>query len=101
MREAISSLDEFSVFLGNEPLSATCPAEGHYLSMESLCLLKLKRARGIWVTHLFELFDDAINLNEFMFGALFTFMHVHAAGNEREYIVQPGIPDKFSGARDL
>jgi len=101
MRDAVSALNENTLFLGNEPISATSPEESYYLSRESLCMLKAKCVRGIWVTHLFELFDDASKLNELPFGSQFQFMHTSSIDGEQKYIVRSGLPEKYSGAKDV
>ncbi|QHT59742.1 hypothetical protein GXP70_07100 [Paenibacillus lycopersici] len=101
MRDVIAALDENGLFMGNEPLSGTSPMESYSLSRESLCMLKAKHARGIWVTHLYELFEDVDRLNGIPFGSRFACMHTEAADGERRFNILPGIPSKYSGAREL
>ena len=101
MREAIAALDDQCLFLGNEPISGTSPLESYVLSRESLCMLKAKHARGIWVTHLFELFDDVEKLNDMDFGSQFACMHTRPVGAEHSFAILPGIPKRYSGAREM
>ncbi|QHW29672.1 hypothetical protein GZH47_01675 [Paenibacillus rhizovicinus] len=101
MRDVIAALDENCLFLGNEPISGTSPMESYLLSRETLCMLKAKQARGIWVTHLYELFDDIGQLNGIPFGSKFDCMHTEAVDGDRSYSIRPGIPRKYSGAREV
>jgi len=100
LRDAITMIDENSLFLGNEPISGTSPKEGYLLSRESLCILKAKCVRGIWVTHLFKLFDDADELNAMSFGSKFGCMHTEPTDIKCNYTILPGKPDKHSGAKE-
>lgn len=101
MRNVISALDEYGLFLGNEPISATSPAESYMLSRESLCMLKAKHVRGIWITHLYKLFDDVEGLNQLSFGSQFMCMHAKTTPNENAFLIHKGVPDKNSGASKL
>ena len=102
LRDSMAMLNENSLFLGNEPISGTSPEESTLLSREALCMLKVKRARGIWVTHLYELFDDVDKLNKLDFGSRFACMHTESTvGVQRSYVILPGIPERHSGAKEL
>jgi len=92
IRDAMSVMDENCLFLANEPITATSPTESLYLCREALCILKAKRIQGIWVTHLYDLFDDAAKLNIVEFGSKFKFMRV-GFGTGHKYSILPGIPD--------
>ena len=101
MREAVQRMDEHSMFLGNEPISGTSPMESCLLSRESLCLLKAKRTRGIWVTHFYELFDDIPKFNRLNFGSRFTCMHTDSANDKHSFCIIPGLPEKHSRAQEV
>ena len=101
LRDVISIMGHNSMFLGNEPISGTSPLESYLLSKEALCILKAKCGRGIWVTHLYELFGDTTGLNEMDFGSRFNCMHVESANGGHNYVVLPGNPTNYSGAREV
>ena len=101
LRDIIAMLDNNSLFLGNEPVSGTSPTESYLLSREALCMLKAKRVRGIWVTHLFGLFDDVEKLNNLNFGIRFECMHTEYTDGERSYVISLGKPKKYSGAKEV
>jgi len=98
LRDAVAGLDENGLFLGNEPITATSPAESLILSREALCALKAKGARGLWVTHLYELFDDAGRLNGVPLGGRIEPMHAEGGGG---FAIRPGPPTRRSGAREV
>lgn len=101
LRDAIAALDDHALFLGNEPISGTSPMESYLLSREALCILKSRHVRGIWVTHLYELFEDTEKLNKLNFGSKFACMHTEAIDAGRRFNILPGIPQKYSGAREV
>ena len=53
--EAISNLTEESMLLFNEPLTSTGPEETKSISAEVAAVCMAAGARGIWVTHVYEL----------------------------------------------
>ena len=101
IRDVIATLDDNSLFFGNEPISGTSPAESYLLSREALCMLKAKHARGIWVTHLYKMFDDVDNLNEIDIGSKIICMHADTAGDKQSFVILPGMPKKYSGAKEV
>ena len=103
MRDIVSLLDADSLFLGNEPITGTSPKESYFLSLESLCLLKAKRARGIWISHLYALFDDVERLDGLGFGSRFICMRTDSASafEKRNFLIVRGVPEKYSGAKEV
>ena len=101
LRDNIENLDKESLFLCNEPISGTSFTESYFLSRDALCMIKSKCARGIWVTHLYELFDDVNTLNNFNFGSCFACMKTDTLDNKFTYKITHGIPVKNSGAQEM
>ena len=79
LSQAINSLLDGGLFLGNEPITGTSPQENLLLSREALCVLKAKSLRGIWVTHIPALFQDVARLNQMPFGSVYVPMFAKAA----------------------
>ena len=94
MRDALTALNGRGFFVFNEPLTSTSPQEGTTLSQEALCIVKLRGARGVWVTHFFSLFDtlDALNAS-LSGGAVFP---LRTAG---AFSIRPGIPAGSKAAK--
>jgi len=98
LRDAMTALDDHSLFLGNEPISATSPNESWLLSREVLCMLKAKHTRGVWVSHLYKLCGDVDKLNDIDLGSRFECMRTVSG---RSYAILPGRPEEYSGAREV
>ncbi|MCL2709018.1 MAG: hypothetical protein FWF03_07895 [Defluviitaleaceae bacterium] len=101
MRDALSAADEFSLLLANEPISGTSPDESYYLSKESVGVAKANGVRGIWVTHLYRLFDDAAAMNAFGFGSRVACYRTAPGDGQKEFTIEPGVPEYYSGATEL
>jgi len=101
IRDAFTSLDGCGIFLGNEPITGTSPDESYLLSREAFCILKAKRARGIWVSHLFKLFGEAEKLNRMDFGSRFAFMRTGSPRGKYDYKILSGAPEPHSGAKEV
>ena len=56
--EAVSNLTSESILLFNEPLTSTGPEETKSISAEVASVCMAAGARGIWVTHVYELARD-------------------------------------------
>lgn len=100
VRDAAELSCEDALVLFNEPITATSPIECRLLSRETLCMLKVKRSRGVWVTHIYPLFDDAEDMNENLPGTGMIFMHANPPDSKYDrFAILPGRPDADSGAR--
>ena len=62
--DAVKHMSENAMVLFNEPLNAASPMENRYISQEVIGAFKAAGARGIWVTHLYELASDRQRVNE-------------------------------------
>jgi len=96
LRDVFSQMDEHSFFLGNEPICGTSPTESYLLSREALCILKARNVRGLWVTHLFKLFDDIDELNAIDFGS-----HFECMRTSEDFKIESGKPEKYSAGREV
>jgi len=92
LRDALIAADEHSLVLFNEPLTGTSKKTCETLCREFLSILKVKGARGLWVTHLFGMVRDAEAMNRELPGRPIGFLHVlpHAAGG---FKVRPGMEE--------
>lgn len=61
---AVEHMSEDCMVLFNEPLNATSPMENLYISQEVIGAFKAAGARGVWVTHLYELASERQRVNE-------------------------------------
>lgn len=99
IQQALSIINEYGFFVFNEPISATSPHESYLLSKKVLCILKEKCARGIWVTHLYKIFDDLDDINEFLEGSNITSMY--ACSEVNQFKIMQGTPEKDSKAKRI
>lgn len=100
VREAAEAAGDYTLALFNEPITATSPLECRLLSREVLCILRLKAVRGVWVTHIYPLFDDAEDMNAALPGSVFVPMHANPPNSELDrFSILPGRPESDSGAR--
>ena len=69
VRRNLEGLTGDGMILLNEPITGTSPMENLYISRVVLCSLKVKRIRGIWVTHIYDLASGAAHLNDAVEGS--------------------------------
>ncbi|HML45191.1 MAG TPA: hypothetical protein PKE04_00395 [Clostridia bacterium] len=102
VRQALERMAEDGLILFNEPISGTSPKESVALSREILCVLLARRQRGLWVTHLFPLFDEAERLGKILGGSEVLCMRTRQDDpNAPPFSVHEGMPAYDSGARKV
>ena len=102
----VNGLTQYCLVLLNEPLNATSPAENLYISREVLAALKAAGARGVWVTHLYELAADRERMNHLIawgssVGSLKIVVRSDEAGVQPTYKVVRGEPEWNSYAAEV
>lgn len=101
LKEIIENIDEHGLFFCNEAVSSTSPMESYLISKYVLCILKAKKARGIWVTHLFPLFNDINKINQLQFGSQMFGMCTTSKRCDSTFKIIEGIPKFHSRAYDF
>ena len=104
--EAANTLSENCFVLFNEPLNATSPAENLDISREVLAVFKAAGARGVWVTHLYELASDRERLNTLLpwgsrLGSIRIVVETDEKGTHSTYHVERGEPEFNSYASEV
>ena len=102
----VNGLTQYCLVLLNEPLNATSPAENLYISREVLAALKAAGARGVWVTHLYELAADRERMNRLIawgssVGSLKIVVRSDQDGIQPTYKVVRGEPEWNSYAAEV
>jgi len=99
---AIDQVNEESLFLFNEPITATSSFENYFISKEAICVLMAKKARGVWVTHLYTLFGDIPKMNKLDIGStIFSMRTGQKDDKQNSFKIITGAPDYYSGAKEL
>lgn len=101
LKEVVENIDEYGLFFCNEAVSSTSPMESYLISKHVLCVLKAKKARGIWVTHLFPLFNDINEINQLPFGSQIFGMCTTSNRCDSTFKIIEGVPKFHSGASDF
>ena len=104
--DVVNGLTDHCLVLLNEPLNATSPAENLYISREVLAALKAAGARGVWVTHLYELAADRERMNSLIawgstIGSLKIVVRSDETGIQPTYKVVRGEPEWNSYASEV
>ncbi|MBQ5960136.1 MAG: hypothetical protein IJL53_05665 [Firmicutes bacterium] len=105
MRGGMEEATEYSLLLCNEPITGTSPMENLYLSRLVLSSCKVRKLRGIWVTHLYDLASRADAMNDEVPGSRITSMTAriikHGDSVDATYRIEPGAPAFRSYAREV
>ncbi len=104
--DAAAHLTENSMVLFNEPLNATSPMENLYISQEVLGAFKAAGARGVWVTHLYELASDRHRVNQLIpwgsrLGSAKILVETDESGIHSTYHIARGEPEFKSYAAEV
>ncbi len=102
---AVESLTGDSMVLFNEPLTSTGPEETKSISAEVIAVCMAAGARGIWVTHVYELASNRANLEEALpwgsrLGSLRIVLEEVGGETRFTYRVERGEPKGYSHAED-
>ena len=102
---AVESLTGGSMVLFNEPLTSTGPEETKSISAEVIAVCMAAGARGIWVTHVYELASHRANLEEALpwgsrLGSLRIVLEEVGGETRFTYRVERGEPKGYSHAED-
>ena len=102
---AVESLTGGSMVLFNEPLTSTGPEETKSISAEVIAVCMAAGARGIWVTHVYELASNRANLEEALpwgsrLGSLRIVLEEVGGETRFTYRVERGEPKGYSHAED-
>lgn len=103
---AVEHLSENCMVLFNEPLNATSPMENLYISQEVIGAFKAAGARGVWVTHLYELAADRHRVNELIpwgskLGSIRILVENDESGVHSTYHIVRGEPEFKSYAAEV
>lgn len=105
IREGLNLCTEKSLLLCNEPITGTSPMENLYLSKEVLASLKLLRAHGIWVTHIYDLASGADEMNASLpgsaIGSLIAVAEKTGSDVSPSFHVKRGAPQFISYAKEV
>jgi DNA mismatch repair ATPase MutS len=97
---ALKQLNDDGLFLFNEPITGTSPLESYRISREILSILLAQGHRGIWVTHLFRLFDDVESLQKLKLRSYLICMRTRQNHSEEApFSVLEGRPIQDSGTK--
>lgn len=104
--EAVRRLSDHCMVLFNEPLNATSPMENLYISQEVMGAFKAAGARGIWVTHLYELASDRQRVNDLIpwgsrLGSIRIQVESDGQGTHSTYHILRGEPEFKSYAAEV
>ncbi len=102
---SVESLTGDSMVLFNEPLTSTGPEETKSISAEVIAVCMAAGARGIWVTHVYELASNRANLEEALpwgsrLGSLRIVLEEVGGETKFTYRVERGEPKGYSHAED-
>ncbi len=104
--DAVQHLTENCMVLFNEPLNATSPMENLYISQEVIGAFKAAGARGVWVTHLYELASDRERVNTLLpwgstLGSVKIVVETDHTGIHSTYHIVRGEPEFKSYAAEV
>ena len=104
--DAVEHLSENCMVLFNEPLNATSPMENLYISQEVIGAFKAAGARGVWVTHLYELASDRERVNQLIpwgsvLGSIRIVVETDDTGTHSTYHIVRGEPEFKSYAAEV
>ena len=102
---AVESLTGGSMVLFNEPLTSTGPEETKAISAEVIAVCMAAGARGVWVTHVYELASHRASLEEALpwgsrLGSLRIVLEEVGGETRFTYRVERGEPKGYSHAED-
>ncbi len=102
---AVDALTGESMVLFNEPLTSTGPEETKAISAEVIAVCMAAGARGIWVTHVYELASNRANLEAALpwgsrLGSLRIVLDEEGGEAKFTYRVERGEPKGYSHAED-
>lgn len=102
---AMENLTAGSMVLFNEPLTSTGPEETKAISAEVIAVCMAAGARGVWVTHVYELASHRANLEEALpwgsrLGSLRIVLEEVGGETRFTYRVERGEPKGYSHAED-
>ena len=103
---AVEHMSENAMVLFNEPLNATSPSENLHISREVIGAFKAAGARGIWVTHLYDLASDRERVNRLIpwgstLGSIRIVVEADESGFHSTYRIQRGEPEFKSYAAEV
>lgn len=104
--EAVRHMTKNTMVLFNEPLNATSPAENLHISREVIGAFKASGARGIWVTHLYDLASDRERVNQLIpwgstLGSIRIVVETDETGTHSTYHIVRGEPEFKSYAAEV
>lgn len=104
--DAVKHMSENVMVLFNEPLNATSPTENLYISQEVIGAFKAAGARGVWVTHLYELASDRERVNRLIpwgsrLGSIRILVETDETGTHSTYKIIRGEPEFKSYAAEV
>lgn len=104
--DAVKHMSKHAMVLFNEPLNATSPMENRYISQEVIGAFKAAGARGIWVTHLYELASDRQRVNDLIpwgstLGSIRIVVESDETGTHSTYRIVRGEPEFKSYAAEV
>ncbi len=102
---AVEALKSGSMVLFNEPLTSTGPEETKAISAEVIAVCMAAGARGVWVTHVYELASNRAGLEEALpwgsrLGSLRIVLEEDGEETRFTYRVERGEPKGYSHAED-
>ena len=102
---AMENLTAGSMVLFNEPLTSTGPEETKAISAEVIAVCMAAGARGVWVTHVYELASHRASLEEALpwgsrLGSLRIVLEEVGGETKFTYRVERGEPKGYSHAED-
>ncbi len=105
IRAGMDYVTPHSMLLCNEPVTGTSPMENLYLSREVLTACKLNGYKGVWVTHLYDLANEAEEMNEKLSGSTVSSIIAIAIKKEdsveASYHIERGRPQFTSYAMEV
>lgn len=104
--QAVEHMSENVMVLFNEPLNATSPTENLHISREVIGAFKAAGARGVWVTHLYELASDRERINRLLpwgsqLGSIRIVVKTDGSGVHSTYHITRGEPEFRSYAAEV
>ncbi len=102
---AVDALGSSSMVLFNEPLTSTGPEETKAISAEVIAVCMAAGARGVWVTHVYELASNRAGLEAAVpwgsrLGSLRIILDEEGGETKFTYRVERGEPKGYSHAED-